>query len=351
MKILKKIFGYLALGVVVVVAVGAIYEWRQASADRERFPPPGQLVDAGDVELHIDCRGVGTPVIILEAGLGMDSTGWYKVHDALSETTRTCAYDRAGRGWSSLGDDPIASDLVVTRLHKMLSATIEDPMVLVGMSAGGIFVREYFRRYPDNIVGMVLIDSSHEEQADRLPEIPDAPDMTPILSLCTWGQPLGIIRAFSMLDAVMPPSDTPAEIRAVYRANAYQTHSCKALLLEISGFRTELQTPRRPPDLGDLPLLVLTQGKEPEAREAIGMTREQAVAQREVWTVLQQELAALSTRGKRMVATAAGHLIQIDQPEIVVDGIAKMITSLRETGKKPDLADHFAPVHSAAGQP
>ncbi|MEJ2089717.1 MAG: hypothetical protein P8Y69_14835, partial [Gammaproteobacteria bacterium] len=98
------------------------------------------------------------------------------------------------------------------------------------------------------------------------------------------------------------------------------------------GFEAMLAAGGTPPDLGDLPLVVLSQGKEPEAVPDIGMTREMAVQQRLVWNELQEELAALSTRSRRIVAQQAGHLIQIDQPELVVDSIRQLVGELRTTG-------------------
>lgn len=323
---------YLVVAGFVVTAVGAVYEQWSSARDRDRFPPPGDLVDVGDVVLHVDCRGQGSPAVVLEAGLGLDSTGWFKVHDDLALVAKTCAYDRAGRGWSSPGSQPITSELVNQRLFALLEATVPEPVILVGMSAGGVFVRDYFRRHPQDVVGMVLVDSSHEDQRHRLPEFPELADRTQLLRLCAWMQPVGLVRLLSSLDTFFTSPDMPAGLQAASLANAYQSHACRTLLLESEGFEAMLAAGGTPPDLGDLPLVVLSQGKEPEAVPDIGMTREMAVEQRLVWNELQEELAALSTRSRRIVAQKAGHLIQIDQPELVVDSIRQLVGELRATG-------------------
>ncbi len=334
MSVLLRWSAYLALAGVALTLAGAGYERWASARDLAAHPPPGALVSVGDVTLHIDCRGAGSPVVLLEAGLGMDSTGWYKVHDELAAITQTCAYDRAGRGWSSPGDARLSSELVNGRLEALLAAAVREPVLLVGMSAGGVFVRDYFARHPREVVGMVLVDSSHEGQRRRLPEFPAGEDLTDLIRLCAWLQPLGIVRLLSSLDGFYADAETPAEQRAIALANAYRSHSCRALLLESEGFEAELVAGGSPPDLGDLPLIVLSQGNEPEADEELGLSEDWVMQQRAAWDVLQEELALLSTRGKRIVARQAGHLIQIDQPQIVIDSISDLVLELRAEGSR-----------------
>ena len=123
--------------------------------------------------------------------------------------------------------------------------------------------------------------------------------------------------------------DTPTELLPAVFANTYQTHSCKSVLLESNGFKEELATQRLPTSLGDLPVLVLSQGKPPQANEDLGTSKEFAIAMRDAWDEMQLELTDLSSRGKRVIASESGHLIQIDQPELVIEGITEMITELR----------------------
>jgi len=331
---LKKV----AIGAVVAVVslmlitavVGAVYQRVASRADLDAYPPPGRLVDVDRLTLHIDCRGEGEPTLVLEAGLTSGSTTWGLVHDALARKTRTCAYDRPGLDWSEPLDHGSTASEVAERLHALLGAAgITGPQVLVGMSAGGVYVREYYARYPENVVGMVLVDSSHEEQARRLPQSGIASRMARMLELCTWLQPLGAVRAFGALDMLIDQQTLPENLRASMRASLNRSYTCTVVLQEIGSFAADLDGAAPPRPLDHLPLLVLSQGKPPEADEAFGITRELAERQRAVWNGLQGELTALSSRGHRVIAAKSGHVIQFDEPELLIREVDSFVRTLR----------------------
>ena len=327
MRILRAIGGLLAA----LLVAGALYQWLGARADRRAHPAPGRFVEVDGLRLHVDCRGEGRPTVLLEAGLTSGSASWLLVHDAVARVTRTCAYDRPGMDWSQpIGRTADAGE-VAARLHRLVEvAEIPGPYVLVGMSAGGVYVREYERNHPDGIAGMVLVDSSHEQQGNRLPEISGAANVDRMLSLCSWLQPFGLIRAIAALDVLVDSYELTDEHRALIRANVYQSHSCAAMLDESRSFHGEVYDDEPPTPLGGLPLLVLSQGDEPKAIEAFGLSAEAAREQRAVWDVLQEELTALSTQGQRRIATQSGHVIQLEQPQLVIDAIVGMVRDLRE---------------------
>ena len=315
--------------------VGALYQALASRADLVSFPPPGVLVEAGEVSVHLDCRGEGLPVVILEAGLTSGSTSWARVHDALAEQTRVCAYDRPGLDWSEPIEEMAGPAVIAQRLRAALDAAgIGGPYVLVGMSAGGVYVREYFAQFPEGVAGMVLVDSSHEAQTERMKPIDDTRLIGPqtLLTICRFLQPFGWVRASGYTDGVIDglwPADTTHEAAAAMRANVNRSHACRAIQLEILSFRAALAEPREPRSLGDLPLLVLSQGKPPEAMEELGLSLEQARARRATWDDLQIELAALSTRGERRVALASGHVIQMEQPAMVIEAVGQMVDRVR----------------------
>lgn len=124
--------------------------------------------------------------------------------------------------------------------------------------------------------------------------------------------------------------DTPTSAEGAIKSNANQSHACGALYYEMVSFDETLAQPRAPRSLGDLPLIVLSQGVEPSAVEELGVSLESARAQRAAWDKLQEELARLSTRGERRVAKQSGHLIQIEQPEIVIEAIRDMVVAQRQ---------------------
>ena len=326
MRALAKLVGWLFVLIVTVLIAGTVYQTVQASADLDRYPPPGRLYDVDGLRLHLDCRGDGTPTVILEAGLASGSSSWRHIHDPVAGLTRVCAYDRPGMGWSGPSDDPASAADVAARLDRLLAtADIRGETVIVGMSAGGIFARAYQRAFPDDVVAMVLVDSSHEQQGNRLPQAGDPEFFDRMLGICSWLQPVGIVRALGLLDAIMEQVDIPEAGRAL----AYQSHTCRSMLLESTGFTNDVITPDGPRGLGDLPLIVLSQGKPPEANPMLDMSLEEAAALVNAWDVLQRELAALSSRGERRIATGSGHVIQIEQPQIVVDAITDLVDGYR----------------------
>src|SRR5215211_6829923 len=126
---------WMIVGLLALAVIGAIYQAIATQIDQRTYPPPGEMVDVGDHSLHINCVGQGSPTVILEAAnLGM-SAHWVRVQRQVAETTRVCAYDRAGMGWSESGPEPRDARQISGELHTLLSkAGIEGPYVLVGHS-------------------------------------------------------------------------------------------------------------------------------------------------------------------------------------------------------------------------
>lgn len=327
-----------------LIALGAFagFAWERTSAanDRKAHPAPGRFFDVEGLAMHIDCRGSGAPAVILEAGLMSGSTSWLQVHDAIAAHTHTCAYDRAGMDWSAFGDYDASASAVVSRLRDLLRLADErGPWVMVGMSAGGVYVREFQARFPDEVVGMVLVDSSHEGQAFRLPTSGGLDRLDKMLKLCELLQPFGLIRLTEGLNGFMKWYQLPIAQQALFKANYYQTHSCRAIARESAAFTADLERKVTPRTLGDLPLTVLSQGKEPKGDTQTGQTDDQARSQREVWNQLQIELAALSSHSERHIAARSGHIIQFEQPELVIQAITEMIEKIRDQATSAESSE------------
>src|ERR687897_609228 len=174
-RVIRRI-GMALVGFVVALlalaVAGAIYQVIATERAERAYPPPGEMVDVGGHSLHINCVGQGSPTVLLDAGSGGFSAQWVRVQREVSGTTRVCAYDRAGMGWSEMGPEPRDAKQITGELHTLLSkADIEGPYVLVGHSFGGMYMQTYAARYPEEVAGVALVDSSTEpDQFGQRPE-------------------------------------------------------------------------------------------------------------------------------------------------------------------------------------
>src|SRR5205823_4124433 len=133
--------------------------------DERAHPAPGRLVDAGGYRLHLNCAGDSSSTVILESGLANRSADSDIVQPEIAGATRVCSYDRAGIGWSDYGAEPRDPWRIATELHNLLqAANVPGPYVLTGHSFGGLYVRMFAALYPEEVMGMVLVDSSHPDQ-------------------------------------------------------------------------------------------------------------------------------------------------------------------------------------------
>jgi pimeloyl-ACP methyl ester carboxylesterase len=156
---------YPVAAVMAAAAVGGAVETVGLASDQRSYAMPGQLYDVGGHRLHLDCTGSGSPTVVLMSGLGQNSAGWARIAPAVAGTSRVCAYDRAGQGWSE--DAPARQDGVAAAsdLHTLLDRAGEDgPYLLVGHSIGGDHAMVYADRYPEQVAGMVLLDATSPYQ-------------------------------------------------------------------------------------------------------------------------------------------------------------------------------------------
>jgi pimeloyl-ACP methyl ester carboxylesterase len=135
-----------------------------------RNPPLGKMYPVDGHKMHLYCIGSGEPTIVLEPGLGpaADVLGWSQFQAKLARATRVCSYDRAGLGWSEPQPGTRDADHVAANLHELLAqARVSGPLVMVGSSYGGIYIRDYAAHSPSEVAGLVLIDSSTPYQQER----------------------------------------------------------------------------------------------------------------------------------------------------------------------------------------
>jgi len=335
----RILLGLLGL-LVMLVLVGSIYEMLGRKNAEERLLPRGKLVDVGGRKMHIDCRGTGSPTVILEAGLGTGGTlDWTLVHDKIAAFTRTCAYDRAGIMWSDPKNTPQRASAVADDLHALLKgAGIMDPLVLVGHSIGGTYARTYVGKYGDQVAGLVMVDSSHPDQVERLGRVVSvdvhpkrASTLMHAANALAW---TGIVRFVSMRGQI-PELRTAAETNKLGKsleiAAAYRSSSIEGSTSELDGFDATMDDARAVRSFGDRPLIVLTAMApfKPEQLEGLDMTVNDGERFKQEWKKLHAELAALSTRGSQTIVPDATHYIQVDRPEIVIGAVREVVDTVR----------------------
>jgi pimeloyl-ACP methyl ester carboxylesterase len=289
MRWTAKALLWLVVALVVLAVIGAIYQAIATERDERAYPPPGHLVNVGGYSLHINCVGEGSPTVILESALGAMSAHWVRVQQVVAETTRVCAYDRAGMGWSEPGPEPRDARQISSELHTLLKdADTEGPYVLVGHSYGGLYARMYAARYPNEVAGVVLVDSSHPEQFTRSPEgramyvqIRRLGAVIPFLTR------LGVIRLFNVYPA---HPDLPPQQRAQIEAFNSSTRQVATTAAEFRATPETTAQVRSTGTLGDKPLAVISAGEQSSS-----------------WLELQDELAALSSDSIHHVVEGATH--------------------------------------------
>ncbi|MEO8050527.1 MAG: alpha/beta hydrolase [Acidobacteriota bacterium] len=315
---------------VVLACLGAVYQiignWR----DARRFRQRGRTVQAGQLKMNIDCTGSGSPTVILEQGGGMPGIGWMKIQPKVAEFTRVCSYDRAGYGWSEPGPMPRTVPRMAKELKTLLDASGEKgPYVMAAASLGGPIVRLYTGIYPNDVVGVVLVDASHEDQLKRVKSVqpPEliAENNRENASYERWERirspfmlHLGIERLMvhhTKQSALMPQEFWEAYLYLSQRPVFKETTSSEIQSLP------ESSSALRAVNLGDRPLIVLTGGKMTFTPQPF-LTGEIEDKIRNVWIhELQAEQARLSTRGKQIIVPDSGHVIMFERPDAVISAI------------------------------
>jgi pimeloyl-ACP methyl ester carboxylesterase len=275
-------------------AVGGGYETVRKAADANAYPMPGRLIDVGGHRLHLNCTGSGSPTVVIQPGGGDFSSGMAWIAPAVATQTRVCVYDRPGRGWS----EPAASSQdaieIATDLHTLLQrGDISGPYVLAGHSFGGLYVLTYADRYPDEVAGMVLVDSTNPAtQAD--PEKAKAYDpgsydavTDRVAALSAAAARLGLVR----LVGSGGYGDLPPQARDEVRAGTATADYASGWIDEFAQANASGAEAAMLTDFDGKPLVILTAGGETDP------THDAA----------QVKLATLSTDSSHRVVEGASH--------------------------------------------
>lgn len=261
-----------------------------------RTPPPtGAIrgrIDIGGRFLFVECQGRGSPTVVIERSSGCASDNdptWLALREELLSRLRVCLYDRAGLGQSDPAPATRTIADMVADLHALLrAASIRPPYILVAHSLGALIARLYTEQYPQEVVGLVLIDATDTQATQH--------------SLETLG----------------PPAPEESEAVRAYRDTLTAQLNGAAHAMEpvdLAASHAQLQNLR---PLGDKPLVVITGGKH---TWATGLPEDVMERLEQAYQTQNDELASQSTNGMRITVHKRGQYPQADAPALVADAI------------------------------
>jgi pimeloyl-ACP methyl ester carboxylesterase len=324
----------------VLVAGGVIYQAVGAASDRRQYPPPGRMIDVHGKKLHLIDNDATGPPVIFESGISATCLNWTRVRTEVASFARACTYDRAWLGWSDPSLSPRTTSVIVDELRALLhAARIPKPFILVGHSFGGLLVRAYAAKYPNDVAGLVLVDPlSLREWQDTSPA--QARMLRRGVKLSRRGALLarvGIVRAALALlmtggrrvpkmiarvsggrgestitRLVGEVSKMPPETWPMVQAHWCQPKSFQGMAAYLESLPQSAREAAGLDAPGAIPVTVLS---------AANATAEQ-LDEREA-------IARRSPHGQHIIARKSGHWIQLDEPELVVQAIRDLVKLTR----------------------
>jgi pimeloyl-ACP methyl ester carboxylesterase len=304
---MKKLLVAMLL-VALALAGAAFWESKREARDGATWTAPGRLVDVGGRKLHLWCVGQGAPTVLFEASGLSPSTEWEALLPAVGKARRACAYDRAGMGWSEpVAGERSAADFVAD-LHGALAAAGEKPpYVLVGHSAGGALVRSFQATHPDEVAGLVLVDTLTAAVMSRWPKV--VPKMRSNLQRGRWLAAVGALRLAN-----------PLHLDGRAAALTYRARTMIAGDQVVAAMAAALPSL---PSTVSVPTVVLTHGRGGDwaGPGVIGPVDEAAIEQD--WQAAQKALAE-GMKAPLVVADKSGHMIPAEQPELVLQAIDRV---------------------------
>lgn len=318
--------GVAALGLVVLVGIGVLYQQTMWRLDAARVKPRGRMVEMGGVgerlRVHLDCRGYGGPVVVLESRIGESSLGWRAVQRELERGGRVCTYDRPGYGYSDRTARIRTARGSAELLHALLAKAGEaGPFVVVGEEYGGLIAQLYAVLYPEETAGVVLVEAEHARMLERMPGWwrREREERGAWFYVSQSWMALGVQRLAGRCE------DGPEELRVERRRTECDFEAGLAKRAEedqLEKSEREARALLEPvrPVLGLKPLVVMSRDG----------SREPGEVEHE-WGEMQRELAGFSMRGERRVVAGAGPGLVKEHGAEVAAAVAGVRAKLRQS--------------------
>jgi pimeloyl-ACP methyl ester carboxylesterase len=309
---------YPVIGLLALAAIGGGWATLGAAADARAYPIPGQLIDVGGHSLHLNCTGSGSPTVVLQPGAGEMSSNMGWIAPAVARGTRVCVYDRAGRGWSEPADTPQDGTQIATDLHTLLQrGHVPGPYVLAGHSFGGLYVLTFAARYPNEVAGMVLVDSTAPASAAKLKTASRYDGgsydvLGRVSALISSTARLGLGRLYAQVASGSLPPRSEGE----FRASVATANNLRSTIDEYVQANASTQEAASLRNFADKPLVVLTAGIGSDATHLAD----------------QNHLATLSTNSAHRVIDGADHVGLIGDEEhaaATTQAILDVVSSIR----------------------
>lgn len=290
---------------------------------------PGQKVDIGGFCLHAIVRGQGTPTVLLEPALGGFALQFAHIQEGISAFARVVAYDRAGQGWSDCSPNPRTPANLVKELRALLDRLdLQPPYVLLGHSFGGLLTRFFASLHPEEVAGVILVDSSDVEQYDSFPDVDRLVSQAATgVRLQKIAAQLGLGRVLGKISLGGTSKELDREDLEIFITVASHPQHQETMLAEFAQHRFYFGAGSEVPrTLGDTPLVILTAGKSVSGKGKFGgMTIDQLNAKHQQW---QRNLLSLSSQAEQITFPNATHLsilVKAEYTDQVVEAVRRMV--------------------------
>lgn len=297
----KWILG-IALGLILILFLaGSILQWKYDSKVEREYKPSGDFSDIGTHRIHYEKKGTGDFTFVLVAGLGETMQTWSEIEDELEKRGVVFTYDRSGLGHSESGVLPRSVDHIATELqHVLENENVTKPYLLVGHSVGGFIARYFAKKYPQDVMGLFLIDPFPEMGKEELGEWPIS------YRLMNWSfRKL----SWSGIPYVLLP-DPPHPLYKTSKAIATYGEEAYAEDISLAEFG------KLDKEVSDLPIYILTAAKTGARHSDLPLKWHRAI------------FAKYSNAINKHLVVESGHHIHRDKPDLVMESLNEFVNQL-----------------------